>query len=204
MRSAAAPATTTSPVTAGTNGADKVDGGPGTDQIYGDIAGCSVFCSFDPDEIFARDGERDTVDCGSGADTAHVDGLDIVAFCTVVDRQDLTPASPPPAAASLGAAQLQVLGAIRSKALLSRGLAVRLSCPGQCTAVAELRYGSKKLGSARVTMLNNGRVPFVVRMSARGKKTLRGLKRGKLTLRLTITDTAGKTTMLSRTITFRR
>lgn len=188
----------------GTNGADKVDGGPGLDQIYGDIAGCSVFCSFDSDEIFARDGERDTVDCGSGADTAHVDGLDIVAFCTVVDRQDLTPLAPPPGPAPLRAPELQVPGTIRSKALLSRGLAVRLTCSGACKGVAELRYRSKKLGSARASLLKDGRVTFVVKMSAKGKKTLRSLKSAKLTLRLTVTDAAGKTTTLSRTILFRR
>lgn len=188
----------------GTNGADKVDGGPGLDQIYGDIAGCSVFCSFDPDEIFARDGERDTVDCGGGADTAHVDGLDIVAFCTVVDRQDLTPLASPPGPAPLRAPELQVPGTIRSKALLSRGLAVRLTCSGACKGVAELRYRSKKLGSARASLLKDGRVTIVVKMSAKGKKTLRSLKSGKLTLRLTVTDAAGKITTLSRTILFRR
>lgn len=182
----------------GLQGADKVDGGPGTDQIYGDIAACSVFCSFDPDEIFAVDGERDTVDCGSGADTAHVDGLDVVAFCSVVDRQNVTPPAPPAAPA------LQVAGAIRSKALLSRGLPVLLTCSGACTGVAELRHKSKKLGAARATLLKNGRVTFVVKMSATGKKILRSLKKGKLTLRLTITDAAGTKTTLTKTIAFRR
>ncbi len=75
----------------GTNGADVVDGGPGADQIYGDIANCSVFCNFDADQLFARDGERDVVDCGGGADAAQVDSLDVVAFCSVVDRP-----GPPP------------------------------------------------------------------------------------------------------------
>ncbi len=182
----------------GLQGADKVDGGPGTDQIYGDIAACSVFCSFDPDEIFAVDGERDTVDCGSGADTAHVDGLDVVAFCSVIDRQNVTPPAPPAAPA------LQVAGAIRSKALLSRGLPVRLTCSGACMGVAELRHKSKKLGAARATLLTNGRVTFVVKMSATGKKILRSLKKGKLTLRLTITDAAGTKTTLTKTIAFRR
>jgi Ca2+-binding RTX toxin-like protein len=188
----------------GLQGADKVDGGSGTDQIYGDIAACSVFCSFDPDEIFARDGERDTVDCGSGADTAHVDSLDVVAFCTVVNRLDLTPPAPPPASVPLRAAELLVPGAIRSKALLARGVAVRLTCFGPCTGVAELRYKSKKVGSARATLLKNGRVSFVVKLSTAGKRALRGLRKGKLTLRLTVTDAAGKKTTLSRTITFRR
>ena len=79
----------------GENGADTVDGGTGADQIYGDIANCSAFCNFDADTLFARDGERDVVDCGGGADTAQVDSLDVVAFCTVVDRS-APPTSPVP------------------------------------------------------------------------------------------------------------
>lgn len=59
----------------GTNGTDIVDGGPGTDQLNGDIAGCSVFCAPDIDTLRARDGERDTVNCG-GPGEAQVDQLD--------------------------------------------------------------------------------------------------------------------------------
>jgi Ca2+-binding RTX toxin-like protein len=132
----------------GTNGADTVDGGPGADQIYGDIASCSVFCNSDPDLLFARDGGRDTVDCGGGADTAQVDQLDVVAFCTVVDRQTVGG----PGGGAPDPFGLKVAGSARSKALLKRGLTVRLTCPGACKIVAELRYKSKKLGSARKTL----------------------------------------------------
>ena len=75
----------------GASGSDIVDGGAGLDQIYGDIASCSVFCTFDPDTVFARDGERDVVDCGGGADSAQVDQLDLVAFCSSVDRDTVAP-----------------------------------------------------------------------------------------------------------------
>jgi serralysin len=79
----------------GANDTDTVDGGPGTDQLYGDIAGCSVFCAPDTDMLFARDGERDTVNCG-GPGTAQVDQLDIVGGgCASVDRQN-TLVTPPP------------------------------------------------------------------------------------------------------------
>ncbi len=73
----------------GTFGADTVDGGAGTDDLYGDIAGCSVFCSPANDVVLARDGERDTVDCG-GAGHAQVDQLDVVGFCSTVDRSLVT------------------------------------------------------------------------------------------------------------------
>ena len=60
----------------------------GTDQIYGDIAGCSVFCEPDVDLLFARDGERDIVNCG-GLRIATVDHLDVAGNCASVDRQAL-------------------------------------------------------------------------------------------------------------------
>jgi hypothetical protein len=90
------------------------------------------------------------------------------------------------------------------KALLGRGVAVRLTCAGACRGVAELRLGSKKLGSGKATLLRKGAVTFVVKLSAKGKKVVRGLRGGKLTLRLTITDAAGKATRLTRTITVKR
>ena len=73
---------------------DTVDGGAGTDQIYGDTAGCSVFCAPDSDLLLARDGERDTVNCG-GPGTARVDELDVVAGgCTSVDRKTVAGGAP--------------------------------------------------------------------------------------------------------------
>ena len=188
----------------GTNGADIVDGGPGTDQIYGDIASCSVFCNFDPDQLFARDGERDVVDCGGGADSAQVDQLDVVAFCTVVDRATVAvpggPAVPGGVPDPFG---LKVAGSARSKALLKKGLTVRLKCPAACKITAELRYKSKKLGSARKTLKKAGSARLAVKISKKARRTIRRLKKGNLSLRVKVT-VAGKTTTLTRTVKFRR
>ena len=68
-----------------------LDGGAGADQLYGDVAGCSVFCDSTPTGPCARR-ELDTVDCGGGADTAQVDQLDLVAFCDSVDRETVAQA----------------------------------------------------------------------------------------------------------------
>ena len=189
----------------GTNGADTVDGGSGTDQIYGDIASCSVFCNFDPDKIFARDGEADTVDCGGGADTAQVDQLDVVAFCTVVDRATVAvPGGPAvPGGGVPDPFALKVAGSARSKALLKKGLTVRLKCPAACKIAAELRYKSKKLGSARKTLKKAASARLVVKISKKARRTIRRLKKGNLTLRVKVT-VAGKTTTLTRTVKFRR
>ena len=73
-------------------------------------------------------------------------------------------------------------GSVTSKALLKRGLAVGLNCLGACTITAELRYKTKKLGSARKTLLKAGTAKLVVKVSRKAARTVRGLKRGKLTL----------------------
>jgi Ca2+-binding RTX toxin-like protein len=38
------------------------------------------------DTIQARDGERDTIDCGSGKDTVVADKIDVVKGCEKVKR----------------------------------------------------------------------------------------------------------------------
>jgi Ca2+-binding RTX toxin-like protein len=200
----------------GANGADTVDGGPGQDQIYGDIGSCSFSCSFDADLLLARDGERDAVDCGGGADTAQVDTLDVVAFCASVDRQGTgntggAGAGPgsgggggggTSAAAALG---LKVAGTVRAKALLAHGLALRLTCAGACKIAADLRLGAKKLGTARKTRLSAGKATLTVKISGKAaKRAVRKVKRAKLTLRVKVTDANGKVTPVKRTIVLKR
>ncbi|MDO8210557.1 calcium-binding protein [Conexibacter sp. CPCC 206217] len=86
----------------GGDGDDRVDGGPGLDSLYGDYSSCSAYgCSAGNDQLFARDGEGDAVNCGSGADSAQVDAIDTVAqdgfqACESVDRA-AAPAPVPPA-----------------------------------------------------------------------------------------------------------
>jgi Ca2+-binding RTX toxin-like protein len=194
----------------GARGADTVDGGAGLDQIYGDIGACSFSCGFDADALFARDGERDSVDCGGGADTAQVDGLDVVAFCAAIDRSATpTPAGAIPGAggAAGGAATVQGLvapGAVKKRILLARGLAFRLSCGGACSIAAELRSKARKLGAARRSLLAAGTAKLVLKLSKAGRRTIRGLSRGKLTLRIRVTDAAGRTATRTVTVTLRR
>jgi Ca2+-binding RTX toxin-like protein len=61
----------------GENGADRLRGGTGPDRIYGGAG---------PDVIFARDGEPDRIDCGSGSDIAYVDEFDRARHCESVRR----------------------------------------------------------------------------------------------------------------------
>jgi len=62
----------------GAKGNDVLTGGPGKDRIYGDGGN---------DTIYARDGQHDTIDCGTGNDTAFTDKTDSVSkSCEHVHR----------------------------------------------------------------------------------------------------------------------
>ncbi|MBI5103547.1 MAG: hypothetical protein HZB46_00900 [Solirubrobacterales bacterium] len=82
----------------GYSGDDKITGGPGQDTIFGDTQGqtcmflsCSTYIG--NDVIDARDGERDSIDCGLGTDTALVDAIDVTTGCEDV-QVAATPAAP--------------------------------------------------------------------------------------------------------------
>jgi Ca2+-binding RTX toxin-like protein len=93
----------------GGNGADDLDGGfgddvitggPGQDNISGDRRGgdCGpLWCKYPygNDTIDSRDGERDSVFCGAGADSVTADTADVVGGdCETVERAEVAPAGP--------------------------------------------------------------------------------------------------------------
>jgi Ca2+-binding RTX toxin-like protein len=68
-------------------GADRVYGGPGDDRLRGGTGSDRVYGGSGSDVLFARDGEVDLVDCGSGSDIAYVDQHDLTKSCEAVHRQ---------------------------------------------------------------------------------------------------------------------
>jgi Ca2+-binding RTX toxin-like protein len=202
----------------GANGADLVDGGPGIDQLYGDIASCSISCSFDADSLLARDGETDRVDCGGGADTAQVDQSDVVAFCASVDRQTVggsPPSSPPPSSPSPPPAVVVSL-ATTGRPSVSTGVVAKITCPAACTFTVTLRLSAAQarrhglgrkaltIGSVRATLLVAGTKTVRITLSKKARSRLRKTKSVPVTLTATVTDATKKKTTKAKTITLKR
>lgn len=71
----------------GGSGKDSLDGGAGNDKLSGGTDADKIFGGAGTDVVSARDGDRDTVDCGAGKkDTASVDRFDKVKGCEKVKR----------------------------------------------------------------------------------------------------------------------
>ena len=133
-----------------------------------------------------------------------MDGLDIVAFCALVDRQNLPGAGGPggggPSAAA--ALALKVGKSIKLKALLKRGLP-SASCAAACKVVATLSFKGKRLGAGRKTLRKAGTARLAVKVGKKARRRARRLRGKKLTLRVKVTS-AGKTTTLTRKVTLKR
>ena len=71
----------------GDQGNDVLDGGAGNDEIHGGAGADTQRGGEGNDKLMARDGEKDTIECGPGTDTAIVDTTDVVdATCEDVQK----------------------------------------------------------------------------------------------------------------------
>jgi len=68
-------------------GRDRIDLGTGNDIGQGGEGADTIIAGSGNDVIFARDGTRDTINCGTGQDTATVDAKDRVSGCEKVVRR---------------------------------------------------------------------------------------------------------------------
>jgi len=182
----------------GASGSDSVDGGPGIDQIYGDIASCSVFCTFDADQLFARDGERDSVDCGGGADSAQVDQLDVVAFCASVDREGV---APPGGGGAGGLAKASFAG---SKKTVKVNRAGRFSYSFRAGAGLRGKAVFRKLATKSFTVPGSGKVTLKMKLTRQKLALLRRKRTIKTRLTVTLRDIAGGSSVASKTVTLKR
>jgi len=209
----------------GGGGADTVEGGPGTDLIEGDASG--IFDNVGSDTIRSRDGERDTVTCGLGADSVTADEIDVIEAveCESVDKagagsgggSDPTIGSNPtaepdgtPGVAVAAAASIKF-----SKLLSKAGGPFLFAVSGPCAAVLRLTVAAAearraKLGRGAVTLVRDtaevpeaGIFAGTLEPPAKFRRKLRALKRLKTTLTLACTS-GGKTGRDSTKITFKR
>ena len=124
--------------------ANRIYGNLGNDTITGLGGADDLRGEYGNDTINSRDGEADTVSCGSGSDTANADEHDTVAAdCETVARAD-----PPPDVARLSDPSPSVsFSAPRENALLP---------PARASTVTVT--ASDDQGVARVDLLDDGRV----------------------------------------------
>jgi RTX calcium-binding nonapeptide repeat (4 copies) len=183
-------------------GNDVLDGGAGVDQFRGDRIELYGFAA-GSDQIRARDGNTEQVECGIGADTAQVDTSDVVdPNCEDVDRP-LGPLGRP-----------KILGKLSIKAILAKGLAIKLSCPAACAVTAELRVDKRtartlRLGRSRVlargkkTLRAAGDARVTLKVVSKARKRFKRLRKAKVTLKTT-TTMAGQSTPTSRSLKLKR
>lgn len=193
-------------------GNDVLDGGAGVDQFMGDRTEQNVI-AIGNDQIRARDGAAEQVNCGIGSDTAQVDASDVVdSSCESVDR--------PPVVLNGGTGSVLVpgtpklLGTLSIKAIARKGLAILVSCPAACSVTAELRVDKAtarklRLGRSRVlargktTLQRAGDARVTLKVVRKARNRFRRLRRAKVTL-TTKTTIAGKTTPTSRKLSLKR
>lgn len=189
----------------GGEGDDRVEGGAGTDSLFGDYAACSSWsCPAGNDQLLARDGEADALNCGAGADTAQVDTVDTLAqdgfqACETVDRAavpgpgsgpgDSGPA--PPGGRRAAAPPLRAAAARGGSRRVSLSLTLRRAT---AVTVTVTRRGARRA---------LGKVTFRAK-AGRSTRTLRRVGRRALapgTYRLVVRAGASKRTL---TVTVRR
>jgi diguanylate cyclase (GGDEF)-like protein len=173
---------------------DVLIGGPGEDVLRGGAGA---------DRFLARDGEADTIDCGTGADVVEADPIDTLTNCPVAPAVLETVAPPAPSPAQPGSPAVppalvaKVATLARAVVNVSGGVApLDLGCPatvvGGCRGVAYLdpvkvvKKAAKRRGksrSRRVTAraARRGRTGSF----GRGSFVIAAGKQGKVKVRLT-------------------
>ena len=137
----------------------------------------------------ARDGERDTVDCGGGADSAVVDQLDVVAFCVSVNRRGVRPA------------KANFAGSKRIVKVNRRGR-FSYSFRGGAGLRGKAVFGKLATKSFRVP--GSGKVKLNVQLARKKLALLRRKRKIKAKVTVTLRDAAGGSSKASAKLTFKR
>ena len=174
---------------------DTLTGGPGEDRILGDSSQntCNFLACrypFGNDTINARDGEKDSIDCGVGEDKAIVDPVDVVSGCETVEGGGPGPKPGP------GGTDGTLTGPSKfSRKALKRGIAAAHDCAAACTVKLTLtadKATARKLGTkliAKGKASGSGTVTVTARLTKKARKRLGRLRSGgKATMALVATE----------------
>ncbi len=191
----------------GEDGDDMLDGGAGVDRYYGDsVSACIAYsCPSGRDDIRARDGEREEINCGPGTDTLEADAVDVIYdSVTLVDQCEGHLGTP---AGSSGTSGFAVAGA---KADRRGRIVIRFTAPGpgKASVRASARHPRSRriaVGSASRGISAAGKATLTLTPSRAAKRELR--MRGRLTVSLDVAFKpagAGAVTRQTRRVTLRR
>lgn len=185
---------------------DVLTGGPGRDTIYGDdtdtscnadyVESCVLYGN---DEIRARDGEADQIDCGAGTDRVIADAADVVAAnCETVERGSAPgpekPGTQAPETQKPGSTGFFFAGkAPRLGVALRKGfkVAVKGGKPGKVRIIAV--RGTTELASGRAVLAADGSGTVTMRFTRKAARKLRRAR--KVTVVLSGATLVGKLTL---------
>src|SRR3954471_20818126 len=174
----------------GESGNDTLDGGPGVDRFWGDSIGACIpgYCDTGQDEIHARDGSQETINCGPGTDSAVIDNSDIVVQTAGETDQCESVDGAGPGGGSGGRAGIVVTyKAPRAGRIRASGIAI-------------INNRLARVASASRRVRHRGRVKINLTLSAVADRVLRS--QGSMKVRVTVSfkPKHGRGKSFSRTI----
>jgi Ca2+-binding RTX toxin-like protein len=195
----------------GWGGADTIDGGTGSDDLSGEGGSTITDGTGGADTIFARDGVADTVSCGSRADRAVVDHLDIVAVsggsdtCELVERSTAVPVDDDTAndgnnGNGNAIATPSSLALVSRSAKIRKGsFALRITCNGPvtCAGTVSVKLAKRAIGSARISIPAGKTKTVRVALNRQGRKVFRRSKSAKTVATLKLKGQAATTARLT-------
>jgi len=189
-------------------GNDVLDGGPGKDTFMGDRTETNVI-AIGNDEIRARDGIAEQIDCGIGSDKAEVDNSDVVApSCESVDRGPFNGSnvfgSKTLVSLKLAVGKVPARGPVKVRVANRNGFAVTGSVGGQTTKpIATARKRRVKLKTKSFSLAANARKTVTLKLPAAMKRTLARTGRLPLSLSAKVKDPAGNARSVKKRVTLR-
>ena len=171
------------------NGDDVIDPGPGRDTVVADAgAGSCNFLecrgTYGNDVIHARDGERDSIECGPGNDAVEADAIDVLSNCETVNGRPTGDGAAPGGGGTTGnGSGGGAAGGSGSSGGGKGGTTARKACKvpkvarGATTTTAKRRLRKARCRIGRTTRVRSRtRRGRVVRLSVRsGKRTTKAV-----------------------------